>query len=92
MSEKTVTPKNKFRDFIEGLLVALIAALIIRQFVVQAYTIPTASMEKSLLIGDFLLVNKFNCLIRDPTGLVKLRRNHVIVNLGRKLKCAFSGA
>ena len=60
MSETSVTPKNKFRDFIEGLLVALIAALIIRQFVVQAYTIPTASMEKSLLIGDFLRVrNKF---------------------------------
>jgi len=59
-------PKNKFRDFIEGLLVALVAALIIRQFVVQAYTIPTASMEKSLLIGDFLLVNKFNYGMRTP--------------------------
>lgn len=66
MSEKKVKEKNRFRDFIEGLLVALIAALIIRQFIVQAYTIPTSSMEKSLLIGDFLLVNKFNYGMRTP--------------------------
>jgi len=58
--------KNRFKDFTEGLFTALIAALIIRQFVVQAYTIPTASMEKTLLIGDFLLVNKFNYGMRTP--------------------------
>lgn len=45
---------------------ALIAALIIRQFIVQAYTIPTSSMENTLLVGDFLLVNKFNYGMRTP--------------------------
>ena len=45
---------------------ALIAALIIRQLVVQAYTIPTSSMENTLLVGDFLLVNKFNYGMRTP--------------------------
>jgi len=50
----------------EGIFVALIAALIIRQFVVQAYTIPTSSMEDTLLVGDFLLVNKFTYGMRTP--------------------------
>lgn len=66
MSEPKRKPKKRFKDFTEGLFAALIAALIIRQFIVQAYTIPTASMEKTLLIGDFLLVNKFNYGMRTP--------------------------
>ncbi|MEJ2054108.1 MAG: signal peptidase I, partial [Calditrichaceae bacterium] len=50
----------------EGLLAALIAALIIRQLIIQAYTIPTSSMEDTLLVGDFLLVNKFTYGMRTP--------------------------
>ncbi|MCB0284170.1 MAG: signal peptidase I [Calditrichaeota bacterium] len=66
MSEPTQKSQKRFKDFLEGLFVALIAALIIRQFVIQAYTIPTGSMEKTLLIGDFLLVNKFVYGMRTP--------------------------
>ncbi len=66
MSKKKDTPKSKFKDFTEGLFGALIAALIIRQLIVQAYTIPTSSMEDTLLVGDFLLVNKFNYGMRTP--------------------------
>lgn len=60
------TKRNRFKFFTEGLFSALVAALIIRQFVVQAYTIPTSSMENTLLVGDFLLVNKFNYGTRTP--------------------------
>lgn len=66
MSKLKVEEDKRSRDFFEGLFVALIAALIIRQFVVQAYRIPTSSMEDTLLIGDFLLVNKFNYGMRTP--------------------------
>ncbi len=59
MSQPSEKSEKRFKEFMEGLFVAIIAALIIRQFVIQAYTIPTGSMEKTLLIGDFLLVNKF---------------------------------
>ncbi|HED09248.1 MAG TPA: signal peptidase I [Caldithrix abyssi] len=45
---------------------ALLAALVIRQLIVGAYTIPTGSMEDTLLIGDFLLVNKFTYGMRTP--------------------------
>lgn len=51
--------KSALRDWSEALLVAAILALIIRTFVVQAFKIPSGSMEDTLLIGDHLLVNKF---------------------------------
>jgi signal peptidase I len=66
LSKPKIAEDRRSRDFFEGLFVALIAALIIRQFVVQAYRIPTSSMEDTLLIGDFLLVNKFNYGMRTP--------------------------
>lgn len=47
------------REYVEAFAIALIAALFIRTFVVQAFRIPTGSMEDTLLVGDFLLVNKF---------------------------------
>ena len=51
--------KPWYRDMAKRLIVALILALIIRTFVVQAFKIPSGSMEDTLLIGDHLLVNKF---------------------------------
>ncbi len=57
--EQTKKPKKKFKDSIEGLVFAIIAALILKTFVIEAYRIPTGSMENTLLVGDFLLVNKF---------------------------------
>ncbi len=51
--------KSVWRDWSEALVVAAILALIIRTFVVQAFKIPSGSMEDTLLIGDHLLVNKF---------------------------------
>ncbi len=51
--------KPWYREYGEALIVALILALIIRTFIVQAFKIPSGSMEDTLLIGDHLLVNKF---------------------------------
>lgn len=51
--------KSQLRDWSEALIVAAVLALIIRTFVVQAFKIPSGSMEDTLLIGDHLLVNKF---------------------------------
>ena len=66
MSQPTEKSQKRFKDFTEGLFIALIAALVIRQLIVQAYTIPTSSMEKTLLVGDFLLVNKFVYGMQTP--------------------------
>jgi signal peptidase I len=64
MSKTNVTPpveyrKSTLREYFESICVAVILALFVRTFVVQAFKIPTGSMENNLLIGDHLLVNKF---------------------------------
>jgi signal peptidase I len=66
LAEKKVNEIKKIRDFFEGLFVALIAALIIRQFIIGSYHVPTSSMENTIMVGDFLLVNKFVYGMRTP--------------------------
>lgn len=51
-------PKSIIRDWVESIIVALMLALVIRAFVVQAFKIPTGSMRPTLLEGDAILVNK----------------------------------
>src|SRR5438132_4392903 len=51
--------KSTVREYFESIVIAVILALFIRTFIVQAFKIPTGSMENNLLIGDHLLVNKF---------------------------------
>jgi signal peptidase I len=51
--------KSPVREYFESICVAVILAFFVRTFVVQAFKIPTGSMEPNLLIGDHLLVNKF---------------------------------
>ncbi len=59
--EKRPAFKKTFvREWADAIIFAVIAATIIRTFLVEAYTIPTSSMEKSLLVGDFLFVSKIS--------------------------------
>jgi signal peptidase I len=51
--------KSMLREYVESIVIAVILALFVRTFVVQAFKIPTGSMEENLLVGDHLLVNKF---------------------------------
>jgi signal peptidase I len=51
--------KSTIREYFDSIVIALILALFVRTWVVQAFKIPTGSMENNLLIGDHLLVNKF---------------------------------
>jgi signal peptidase I len=59
--------KKKFiKEYLEPIAIAILIALFIRTFVVQAFKIPSSSMEPTLLVGDHLLVNKFIYGIRIP--------------------------
>lgn len=58
--------KNIFKEYIEPIAIAILIALVIRTFVVQAFKIPSSSMEPTLQVGDHLLVNKFIYGIKFP--------------------------
>jgi signal peptidase I len=58
--------KTATREWADAILFAVVAATLIRSFLLEAYTIPTGSMEKSLLIGDFLFVSKIDYGPRVP--------------------------
>src|SRR5258708_5790843 len=58
--------KSKTREWVDAIIFAVIAATLIRTFFIEAYTIPTPSMEKSLLVGDFLFVSKISYGARIP--------------------------
>lgn len=61
----TGPPKSVFREYFESLTVTLVMALFGMTFILQAVTVPTGSMQNTILVGDYLLVNKF---IFNPGG------------------------
>jgi signal peptidase I len=63
---KSDKKKSPLREWGDAILFAVIAASLIRTFLIEAFTIPTSSMEKSLLIGDFLFVSKISYGARTP--------------------------
>ncbi|MBA0885443.1 signal peptidase I [Flavobacterium undicola] len=74
--ERSLHPKNKTADTVSSLLFAIIVATLVHTYFVQPYTIPTSSLEKSLLIGDFLFVSKVNYGARVPMTTVALPMVH----------------
>ena len=64
--KKGVEKQTKVVEWIDAIIFAVIAATIIRMFFIEAYTIPTSSMEKSLLVGDYLFVSKVSYGPRIP--------------------------
>jgi len=63
---KQYLKKSSGREWTEAIIFAVVAATLIRTFFIEAYTIPTPSMERSLLVGDFLFVSKVNYGARTP--------------------------
>src|SRR5258706_2151003 len=63
LPSEAVEPKRRrksiVREYAEAIAIAVLLALVIRAFVVQAFTIPSGSMMDTLLVGDYILVNKF---------------------------------
>ena len=68
-SEVQAPQKSAVREYGEAFGIALVLALIIRTFFIQAYKIPSGSMEPTLLIGDHILVNKLIYGLRVPDSL-----------------------
>ena len=77
--------KSTLREYFESIVIAVILALFVRTFIVQAFKIPTGSMEPNLLIGDHLLVNKFvfaptsSAVERTVLPIGEIHRGDVVV-------------
>jgi signal peptidase I len=65
-----------FKQYAQAILIALVIALFVRTFVVQAFKIPSGSMIKTLLIGDHILVNKFIYGVKNPFNRETLISGH----------------
>ncbi len=77
MSEKTKpVQKSAFREWIDSVVFAVVAATLIRFFFFEAYTIPTPSMESSLMVGDFLFVSKMHYGVRTPKTPLQVPLTH----------------
>src|ERR1700710_1321334 len=63
---KPKAKKSAIREWTDAIIFAVIAATLIRVLFIEAYTIPTPSMERSLMVGDFLFVSKVNYGARTP--------------------------
>ncbi len=79
------TAKEKAQEWVKSIILAIIIALVARATVVQAFRIPTSSMEDTLLVGDFLFVNRFIYGIKVPFTDIRLpkirepRRGDIVV-------------
>jgi signal peptidase I len=83
--------KTKTREWVDAIVFAVVAATIIRVFFIEAYTIPSGSMERSLLIGDFLFVSKVNYGPRVPMTPVAFPFAHHTMPLTTSTKAYWDG-
>jgi signal peptidase I len=80
-----LAPRSSSRDYIEAIVWAVVITLLLRTFVIQAFRIPSESMCDTLLVGDFLFVNKLQYGPKIPFTHIRLpglhppRRGEVIV-------------
>ncbi|PZX60418.1 signal peptidase I [Algoriphagus ratkowskyi] len=73
---KSTTKKSAAREWGDALIFAVVAASLIRWLLLEPFTIPTASMEKSLLVGDFLFVSKMHYGTRFPITPLQVPLTH----------------
>ncbi len=66
IEDRSLKPRTSTGEWVSSILFAVVAATIVHTYIMQPYTIPTSSLEKTLLVGDFLFVSKFHYGARAP--------------------------
>ena len=82
--DRDVKNKTWIGEFIHSLIFAVVAATIVHNYFIQPYIIPTGSLEKTLLIGDFLFVSKFHYGARVPTTPIAFPMVHDTIPIIKK--------
>ena len=75
-ADRSLVPRTWFGEWISALIFAITAATLVHNYFIQPYIIPTGSLEKTLLIGDFLFVSKFHYGARTPMTAVAFPMVH----------------
>ncbi len=81
ITDRSLVPTNKTADTISSILFAIVVATFVHTYFIQPFTIPTSSLEKSLLVGDFLFVSKYNYGARTPMTTVAAPMVHDTIPL-----------
>ena len=69
-AERSLKPRSELGEWISSITFAIIAATLVHTYFMQPFTIPTSSLEKSLLVGDYLFVSKFHYGARVPSTVI----------------------
>lgn len=76
IKDRDLQPRTEVGDWVSSILFAIVAATIVHTYFIQPFVIPTSSLEKTLLVGDFLLVSKVHYGARAPQTTVALPMIH----------------
>lgn len=69
-ADRSLKPRSELGEWISSITFAIIAATLVHTYFMQPFTIPTSSLEKSLLVGDYLFVSKFHYGARVPSTVI----------------------
>jgi len=90
VEDRSLHPKSGSGEWVSSILFAIVAATIVHTYFIQPYTIPSSSLEKSLLVGDFLFVSKFHYGARVPMTTVAAPMVHDTIPLLKKKSYLFN--
>lgn len=76
VKDRSLQPRTELGDWVSSILFAVVAATIVHTYFIQPFVIPTSSLEKTLLVGDFLFVSKVHYGARTPETTVALPMIH----------------
>ena len=88
-ANRSIKPRSELGEWVSSITFAIIAATIVHTYFMQPFTIPTSSLEKTLLVGDYLFVSKFHYGARVPSSVIAAPMVHdslPIVNTASYLK------
>ncbi|MGB3344996.1 MAG: signal peptidase I [Aequorivita sp.] len=81
IEDRSLKPRTSTGEWVSSILFAVVAATIVHAYIMQPFTIPTSSLEKTLLVGDFLFVSKFHYGARAPMTPVAFPMVHDTIPL-----------